>query len=551
MTEPLALDYYLHNFRFLIDWISKSYTDLLTPEEALFIDKFHQLDDTSQCLLVRLVSRKGPCFRVEKLNYIEIADINSAADKLIASALLAVDPFMDVRACATMLTKPELAVLFHAELHSYKSSRKEILVEILCTNHAGDKPWSEWTGNQFGQLYQVDLAHIINTFLLLFFGNPYQNLSEFVLQDLGLLRYENYTIDEGHRLFANRAEINHYQLLLELREQLETASDLDALQTIIQQLPAKLDHIKMERRRARLCNQLAYQLERLNEHTHALELYCQHQLPPARERQIRLLEKRGDFARAWHLLSELLTNPIDEQERQTAERMAPRLAKKAGVSFIKKPRFSACEVRLNLPQPEDDPCDFICVEERARAYYHNDNEPCFYVENQLFNGLFGLWLWPEMFRSVAGAFANPFQLAPLDMYQEGFQQRRPGIKKLWQLLDSAEHKQHLLEVWTAKQGIANSLVTWQAMDEDLLNLALHCIPPIHLKVIFERLLFDLRNNCSGFPDLIQFFPDRQSYRLIEVKGPGDRIQDNQQRWLEFFAQHAIPAEVCYVCWRNE
>jgi hypothetical protein len=44
-------------------------------------------------------------------------------------------------------------------------------------------------------------------------------------------------------------------------------------------------------------------------------------------------------------------------------------------------------------------------------------------------------------------------------------------------------------------------------------------------------------------DLIQFWPAERSYRLIEVKGPGDRLKDNQRGWLRFFAQHGIPAAV--------
>lgn len=549
MTQPLAPDYYLHNFRFLLDWISKSYADIFTAEEALFIEKFYQLDNASQCLLIRLVSRKGPYFCAEKLSYVEILDITAAAGQLAYAELLTVDPVIDIRTCANLLTKPALTDLFSAELSGYRSGRKDILVEILCAKHPLTKAWSEWTGGRFGELFQLDLAHIIDTFLLLFFGNPYQKMSEFVLQDLGLLRYETYNIDGDHRVFSDRAEISQYQLLLKLREQLESASDLSALQAIIRQLPATVDPVKMERRRARLCNQLAYQLERLNEHAHALDLYCQHQLPPARERRVRLLEKRGDFAHAWQLLSEILEHPIDEQECQIAERMAPRLAKKAKVSFVKKPRFTANEIKLNLPLPDDETNGFICVEERTRAHFHSKIEPCFYVENQLFNSLLGLWLWPEIFRSVEGAFANPFQIAPLDMYQQDFQQRRPGITTLWQLLHTSQHHQHMQDIWQAKQGIANPLVTWQAIDEALLSLALHCIPANHLYAVFERLLFDLANNRSGFPDLIQFFPEQKTYRLIEVKGPGDRIQDNQQRWLEFFVQHAIPTEVCYVSWR--
>lgn len=82
----------------------------------------------------------------------------------------------------------------------------------------------------------------------------------------------------------------------------------------------------------------------------------------------------------------------------------------------------------------------------------------------------------------------------------------------------------------------------------VLRLALECIPASHLKVIFERMCRDVAANGAGFPDLIQFFPERKQYRLIEVKGPGDRLRDNQRRWLHHFAQHGIPASVCHVQW---
>jgi len=35
-----------------------------------------------------------------------------------------------------------------------------------------------------------------------------------------------------------------------------------------------------------------------------------------------------------------------------------------------------------------------------------------------------------------------------------------------------------------------------------------------------------------------------------VKGPGDRLQDHQIRWLQFFAGEGIPASVCYVRWQG-
>jgi hypothetical protein len=38
--------------------------------------------------------------------------------------------------------------------------------------------------------------------------------------------------------------------------------------------------------------------------------------------------------------------------------------------------------------------------------------------------------------------------------------------------------------------------------------------------------------------------------MVEVKGPGDRLQDNQLRWLEFCRQHGLPVAVCHVLERN-
>ena len=78
--------------------------------------------------------------------------------------------------------------------------------------------------------------------------------------------------------------------------------------------------------------------------------------------------------------------------------------------------------------------------------------------------------------------------------------------------------------------------------------ALDCIPALHLKKWFERILLDIKANRTGFPDLIQFWPAERRYNMIEVKGPGDRLQDNQMRWIEYCAAHQMPISVCYLQW---
>lgn len=560
MSQPLpnppdlAADYYLTNFHFLVSWVLQRYEDLLSTDERHFLTCFQQLSRPSQCLLVRLSSRKGPLFRRDKLHYAEIDSIEQAAAELVAAGLLSDSILLSMDELANVLTKAELLGLFREYLPGAKQARKEELIAQLSEQFPESQTWHRWTNNQFGDIYHLDNQLIISNLLLLFFGNAYQDLTEFVLQDLGLYRYENYTIDHQHRIFKNRAELEQYQTLIQLRDELEQAAEVEHLIGLANNFPAPINSTGLQRRRARLCNQLAYELERANEHTLALQLYCQSHLPPARERRIRLLEKQGDISGAWQLLNEILRSPCDEHELQVAQRMAPRLAKKVGEVIVKRTPSLLIEQQLILPQLVDENNNILRVEEIVRQAIHTDESPCFYVENLLLTGLFGLWLWPEMFRGIDGAFANPFQAAPLDLYQETFVSNRPGIQQLWRLLDDNQYHDHIREFWRNKNGVTNHFVSWQLLEQELLDLALQTIPAAHLKAIFKRLLFDIKSNRSGLPDLIQFYPASTSsiannYRMIEVKGPGDRIQDNQQRWLDYFAANAIPAEVWYVNWQ--
>lgn len=544
----LTPDYYLNNFRFLLEWVHQRYADLLNEQEQRFIQTFYTLEHGAQCLLVRLSSRKGPLFRRDKLDYAEIANLDFSAQQLIDAGLLHRDIPLGIDALANTLTKPELLTLFSAQLAGLKQARKEVLIQELHTQFPEPQCWQVWTSNQFGDVYYLDNQSIIQTLLLLFFGNAYQDLTEFVLQDLGLFRYENYSIDHQHRLFKSRAELDQYQQLIQLREQLELDNSIEMLIQVAAQLPITSTNEKLQRRRAKLANYIAYELERAGEHLLARQLYEQSHLSPARERRIRLLEKQEDFSSAWALLNELLEQPRDEHELQVAQRMAPRLAKKLGITFPKRTSAIICEQQLILSPLIDEQGNALRVEEVVRLSLDNETAPCFYAENALIGGLFGLWLWPEMFRGIEGAFANPFQAAPLDLYQENFIANRPGINELRALLGTDQYQAHIIQHWETKSGIANHFVNWSFLSKDLLELALQCIPATHLTVIFERLLFDIKNNRSGFPDLIQFFPEQKNYRMIEVKGPGDRIQDNQARWLDYFSRHDIPAEVCYVRW---
>jgi hypothetical protein len=201
---------------------------------------------------------------------------------------------------------------------------------------------------------------------------------------------------------------------------------------------------------------------------------------------------------------------------------------------------------LELPYP--DPPQR--VELAVSAHLSTPQAPVLYVENTLLNSLFGLLCWSAIFAPLPGAFFHEFHAAPADLLEADFHRRRSAaFAACLGQLESGTYRDSILRTFEAKAGIQSPFVPWGALTRQELELALDCIPPAHLQKFFERLLADLRANRSGLPDLIQLWPDERRYRLVEVKGPGDRLQDNQIRWLNFCLAQDIPVAVCKVKWQ--
>ena len=222
------------------------------------------------------------------------------------------------------------------------------------------------------------------------------------------------------------------------------------------------------------------------------------------------------------------------------------LARKLGHPKTAKGSVAAiARFGITLPHPGPDPW----VEGAVRDHLAGDGAPVFYVENMLANALFGLLCWRAIFAAIPGAFFHPFHRAPADLYSPDFLRRRAAeFDDCLAQLDDGRYRATILGHFEEKAGISAPFVSWEYLDRGLLELALDCIPAAHLKRWCERILADVKVNRTGFPDLIQFWPAEGRYNMIEVKGPGDRLQDNQLRWIEYCAQHDMPVSVCYLEW---
>lgn len=547
-TPKLPAFYYLDNFVRVLERVYRVYDDLLSSPERKFYRVLTELPQESVALYVRLLSRKGLLFRAAKLNYPEITNTNAALQALNDSGLISTSTTAMLESLFPLFTKAEWLAYLATQGHSGLSQcKKAVLYERL---RSLSPQGTQALVDMHETLLSLNSSELFNTFKLLYFGNGRQDLTDFVLRDLGLFQYENYRLEKNTRLFDNRAQIDTMLHYYNLGDVLENLSELTAPQLIkiAQQLPTlmrpqSLAERTINRRMQRLRITIARQLERLNACEEALAIYRGCEQAPSRERQVRIMHRFGDNPAALQLCEQLLESG-SEAETVFAQQFRVKLIKALGQPVTKAGNFKAIEQTLFLAHR-----DTLSVEQNAAQYFASEG-PCLFLENQLFLGLFGLVFWPVIFAEVRGAFSNEFQFAPHDLYHDDFLElRQTEFQQAWHTLENWHECPELCcRFFIEKYGIANSFVVWSALDETILQLALQRIPLAHWQCIFKRVWRDLRENRNGFPDLVHF-PDSGAYQLIEIKGPGDRLQKNQNRWLAYFEQHNIPYQVVYVQWQ--
>ncbi|MCL7941964.1 VRR-NUC domain-containing protein [Halomonas sp. ATCH28] len=559
VTAPLDDPrYYLANFRFVLAWVAERHGDLLDAAEHDFLAAFAVLPEASQALLVRMVMRKGEHFRTSRLRYPEIGDTEAALAPLVASGLVEAAPELGLEALFRQLRLPELRRALAGEIAAAglpAATGKAALLEVLAPRLTEPRRLADWWPAAPDRVVRLAVMATCDRLRLMFFGNLRQDWAEFVLTELGLQRFERVAITPDSRAFRRRTEVDAYLALHRLRERLEAG---EAVSALCAELPAPLvDNAWLAARHRRLCVALGRQAEREGQGEPALALYAQAGWPEgdlpgsveARIRHLRLLERRGAHAAALALAEPLMKAPASEEEAQALGRLVPRLCRRLGLSPPASRREPAPrQWTLTLPPGP--------VEAAVCDHLHRDAAPVHYVENSLFTGLFGLLCWEALFAPLPGAFFHPFHHGPADLYREDFvARRRARFETCLARLETGEYREAIRATWQEKHGLASPFVHWGALDEALLERALDCLPAAHLRACFERLLGDLKANRAGLPDLIQFLPeapqDEPRYRLIEVKGPGDRLQDNQRRWLAFFHAREIPAAVCHVRWAGD
>ncbi|MEZ8733201.1 VRR-NUC domain-containing protein [Vibrio splendidus] len=540
-TLQLSSTYYLDNFNRLVEHAQTLYTDLLSDDECRWLSAYKRLPVSSQCLMVRLLSRKGRWFRSDKLNYVEIPDLNSALQELSTSGFIALSHpaeqhdlvISNVELGLHLLTKPELLNVFPA-LKSNRTAKKDELLLLL-----DQQPFDQFQTLSFDCIYVVE-SEVIDVLLLLFFANTYQDLSQFVLSDLGLNTFENYPLSKQRRFFTSRAQLNQLLQMRDIQRQYSEGDrkDPEFLELLLQSIPADSEHRSSARKRSRLINDIARDLERLNLNDQATFWFKQSTLPPSRERLARIYDKQDELDLMCDIVTKIKTVPSDVSELEVAIKLEDRLLRKQGhkVPRASKPNCEQIKLELDLSQTR--------VELAVKQHFEDQGWDVYFSENSFLCGLFGLAFWEVIFADAEGAFINRYQHRPLDLYHSDFVDKRAEqVEAVFQTL-SKHGLNHLLNIYDEKRGIANPFVHWNYFPRSLVEHSMVAIPNALIVDLFKVILSDLKLFRTGMPDLIAF-KDKE-FHWVEVKGPGDKLQDNQWRWIKEFERLSVPFSVCYV-----
>ncbi|KIJ16849.1 hypothetical protein PAXINDRAFT_98635 [Paxillus involutus ATCC 200175] len=189
------------------------------------------------------------------------------------------------------------------------------------------------------------------------------------------------------------------------------------------------------------------------------------------------------------------------------------------------------------------------VEALALQRYEEQGYKGVHCETRVIAMLFGLLFWDIIFASVPGAFETAYQTAPLDIAEDSFYHSRKDLmeKRLSDIAaGEAVNLIRGVDSMHRPSGTWCVGVRWDLFSsEDLVDIVT-CIGGKALSVICRVLCEDYASRSSGGPDLFLWNPVKGTCKFVEVKGPGDTLQENQRVWIDVLLRAPTPVEVCRV-----
>ncbi|PWJ55617.1 VRR-NUC domain-containing protein [Dyadobacter jejuensis] len=553
--KDLPAKYYHSYFNQLITFVRQQYESILNTDELAFLNRYQALSEDAQCLFIRFSNRRRAYFRSGQIHYDELNDIPASLHELLESGFISelqADQADRLAEILELFTKPELlqvAKALEPEVMPIKSIKKADLVRWL--NHEYD--FSVLCSRLQDQEVIVKVNYELEFDLMkfLFFGNRYADMSEFIVRDLGHVRYESYDDQQYVVRFQSRKEMEDSLMVSLIKETFYTVQSewlpeeiYDWFMNWYSGVTSDLSP-KARPSLNRFITRFGAWLEKKKLPNQALVAYQLTDAVPSRERRVRLLNKLGEIDEALALCQEIGENPQNADERFFSQDYTEKMLKK------KKRAIKSTTQALKMADYIELDEDFRHrVELGAITFFQQLGYDSFFSENEPWRNLFGLLFWDIIYDTNVQAIHNPLQRIPSDFFLPDFYIKREA--KLLQKKNEIQDKQLLIDsvsnTYRQKLGITNVMVSW---NEGALERVLKVIEHLTLEQLFAVLFemaVNLRENTRGFPDIL--ISKGTEYAFLEVKSPTDHLSAQQLHWQRFFEKHQISSRIVRIRWQN-
>ncbi|MGO2372585.1 MAG: exonuclease domain-containing protein [Pseudoalteromonas prydzensis] len=549
MKKELPAKYYLAHFKELITFIESQCRHLLEQHHIEFIYKVNLLSEQGQCMLARIFLRKPELVTIASLNYDEIANPEQALDELIETELTSHPNARHYQQVLAHLTKPALLALlapFDAQLSIKKSATKAQLVAQACDFFANKLEYLTPVYNQF---IINNRADIYEYFEFLYIGRlssgDINHQNSFVLRDLGvratrqshnqsLARFD--TFDEAKSNYA----LNRFRLAFKRAQTDDDYHDL-AHNVIAQQAQGTLA-INLKNK---LLLRLYQQLKKTDEILSFNILNACENSPEATEIQLREQYRQGNKDWVKAKLEEIIEDPLTDDLLYFADDFLMRKFNKQTRSRLSAMLADTqCVIEIDEVYRGD-------VEQGVAEHYTKQGLRVFYTENTLWQSLFGLVFWHELYVETPHPPCNEFDLFPHVLRTNSFYHTQHGqidaLLAQWHTTDDL--LKHVCKNAARYFDQVNGLFRWHSellkpLEVLILNTSLTSLKN-HLKNMTMRFL-ELKD---GYPDLMIL--KNNTVHFEEVKAPGDKLRRNQLTTIDNLKKSGFDVHIAAVNWVND
>jgi DNA polymerase III subunit epsilon len=538
MKRPdLPVYYYHDHFVEMLAFVRATYGSILTDEHDVFVTRFQHLSKDAQCLLIRMVNRRGTIFNRSLFRYAEISDLERAADDLLGCGQARFLRDKDYSAFVARLPKDVLVSGAKAAGRTdiRVSWPKAKLVEYFLAQVPFEVAAEHCGASKF---IALDNIRPLEFLLYLYFGKTENDLKNFALRDLGVMRTNKVTSFKARFTDGDEARACfHYSRLLDRLEVKSLSIYQDAVTDIFGGPDCPSDYAADLRSRAAW--QVGQFFEKRAETDLARQLYRVGSSPECNERLVRLLYGAGNKEDAEDLLRRMIDDPASDGEFVFATDF---YARKFGGR-----RTGSCTelLRAGVTLTVDDayrgnPEAGVAGVMRRRGYR------VFFAENTLWHSLFGLLFWDELFESEL--LHSSFDWVPHCLKDRSFARRFAAqIDVKLDAVRSGSALNLLLRPIAAHWGRPNGIFAWDHVDVDALRLLLSGASGEGIATIVRSLCQNFRDMRDGFPDLMLAKDGTVSF--MEIKAEGDVIRRNQLTRLTQLGNAGVRAEIGRVDYR--